>query len=46
MKLNGQLLLAARTDQSLKKGPAQLQAAVDRGSPCAELRGYTFHITV
>ena len=45
-RLNGQLLLRARTGQSLNRSPAKLQAVVDPGSPCMELRGYTFHIAV
>ena len=46
VRLNGQLLLAARTGQSLKRSPAKLQAVVDPSSPCTELHGYTFHVVV
>ena len=46
VQLNGGIIHAATAQQSVRKQSAQLEATVPEESPCRELHGYSFTITV
>ena len=45
-KLNGGIVHVTTLKQSVRKQPGQVQATVPQDSPCRELHGYSFTVTV